>query len=369
MKSGLLTKKFFLIFIMIFFLLTVTSWVSTQEKEKIRLAVTDFTKESQNPDHENLEKIVPEWLTTFLVEAQAFEVIERRKLQKVLQEQNLGQTGIIETESAAQVGKILGVNILITGTVISVGDTLEVTIRLVDTTNGAIIGAASVSVDDVDDLRDQIKELAGIIKKKLFKRSIPEDVKVIDTFDEDEISPDLWEFEFDEKVKKADKDNTELSQEDDVLRITGAYQGEDENRYAWLAPNFDGPYQSIEIKIRVHEVKGVVGVCLGTDWNEERWTGICFYFEEDGYGDVTISSEDTGETEEEFDLDIQLNQWYVMRLEYKEAQFHYYWNDQLIKSITPKTPVNSLEELEWYLELSLEETKIMTIEVDEIILR
>lgn len=353
---------------MIFSLLIATSWVSAQEKEKIRLAIIDFTKESQNPDHKNLEKIVPEWLTTFLVETQAFEVIERRELQKVLQEQNLGQTGIIEAESAAQVGEILGVNILITGTVISVGDTLEVTTRLVDAKNGAIIGAASVSVDDVDELRDQVKELAGIIKKKLFEKSVPEDVKVIDTFDEDEFNTDRWKFDFAEEVA-ADKENTELSQEDDVLRITGAYQGEDENRFAWLAPNSYGPYQSIEAKIQVHEVKGAVAVCLGADWDEERWTGICLYFEEDGYGDVTISTEDAGETEEEFDLDIQLNQWYVMRLEYKEAQFHYYWNSQLIKSITPKTPVDSLEELEWYLGLPLEETKIMTIEVDEIILR
>jgi len=368
MKKSIFTGKFFFIFSILFSFLILASRVDAQGEEKIRLAVIDFTITSQEPEHKNLDKIVTEWLTIFLVENQAFEMVERRELKKVLQEQNLGQTGIIEAESAAQVGEILGVNILITGTLISVGDTLEVTTRLVDATNGAIIGADSVSVDDVDELRDQVKELAGSIKRKLSKKPATEDVKVFDSFDEDEFNTDRWEFGFDEKVKKADKDNTELAQEDGVLRITGAYREKDENRYAWIAPNFAGPYQSIEAKIRVHEFKGAIAVCLGVDWNDERWTGICSYFEDD-YSDVTIATGDAGETEEEFELDFQLNQWHIMRLEYKDAQFHYYWNNQLIKSITPKTPVDSPEELEWHLGLPFEDTKAMTIEVDEIILR
>jgi TolB-like protein len=368
MKRSLFTKKIFLIFTMVFFLLILTSWVRAQGEKKVRLAVIDFTKESQDPDHKNLEKIVPEWLTTFLVETQAFEVIERRELQKVLQEQNLGQTGIIEVETAAQVGEILGVNILITGAVISVGDTLEVTTRLVDATNGTIVGAASVTVDDVDELRDQVKELAGLIEKKLSQKPVTEDIKVFDTFDEDAFNIDRWEFDLDEQAKKADRDNTKLIQEDGVLRITGKYRKEDDNRFAWIAPNADGPYRSIEAKIRIREIKGAIAVSLGADWNDERWTGIGSYFEDD-YGDVTISTEDAGETEEEFDFDIQLNQWYSLRLEYKEGQFHYYWNDQLIKSTTPKTPVDSPEELDWYLGLSLGSTETMTVEIDEIILR
>jgi hypothetical protein len=237
--------------------------------------------------------------------------------------------------------------------------------------NGAIVGAASITVDDVDDvdeLRDQVKELAGLIKRKLSKKPAAKDVKVFETFDEDEFNTDRWVFEFAEEVA-AEKNNTELLQEEGVLRITGVYQGENEDRFAWLAPNARASYQLIETKIRVREVSGAIAVCLGADWNEEHWTGICLYFEEDGYGDVTISSEDAGETEEEFNFNIQLNQWYSMRVEYKEAQFHYYWSSQLIKSITPTTPVDSPEELEWYLGLPLEETKIMTIEVDEIILR
>jgi hypothetical protein len=58
-----------------------------------------------------------------------------------------------------------------------------------------------------------------------------------------------------------------------------------------------------------------------------------------------------------------------MRLEYRDAQFLYYWNNQLLKSITPVTPVSSSEELWLDLGFSLGEARAMTVEVDEIILR
>ncbi len=240
------------------------------------------------------------------------------------------------------------------------------TTRLIDSKNGAITGASSVILDDVDELRDQVKELAGIITRKLSKKPAAGDAKVFDTFDEDEFNTSRWEFDFAEEVE-ADKDNTELSQEDGVLRITGKYRKEDENRYAWITPNVDKSYQAIEVKVRIRELDGGMSACPGLNWNDDRSeTGICLYVKE-GFGDVTIYMyEDEEETEEEFDFDIQLNQWYVMRLEYQDAQFHYYWNDHLIKSITPENPVDTLS---GNLGLSLDDTKAMTIEVDEIILR
>jgi curli biogenesis system outer membrane secretion channel CsgG len=39
-----------------------------------------------------------------------FEVVERQLLNKVLEEQNLGMTGILDESSAARIGKNLGVD-------------------------------------------------------------------------------------------------------------------------------------------------------------------------------------------------------------------------------------------------------------------
>lgn len=367
MKEGIFTSKMFCI-VMVVVLLPVSSQVFAQEQETIRIAVADFEISGQKFDIPDIEKVVTEWLTTFLVQTGAFEVVERQRLQQVLEEQKLGQTGILDETSAAQVGEILGVNVLVTGTLIGFEDTLEVTARMIDSTNAVLVGVESVIVEDMDKLRSQVKELAEIIRRKLTKRQIEEEAKVFETFDENELNTNRWIFECEEGIKKADEENTKLVQEQGVLRVTGKYgEKNDELRLCWLAPNSDTRYHSLEAKVQVRDVDGGAAICLGTGWAEKNWTGICPYFEKEG-GIVSVGIEDPEWVDSPFEFDIQLNQWYVMRFEYKEEQFFYYWNNQLIKTITPDTPVGSSLDL-LIVGFVFEETRAVTIELDELILR
>jgi curli biogenesis system outer membrane secretion channel CsgG len=48
---------------------------------------------------------VTEWFTTFLVNIGTYEVVERRELEKILQEQSLGQSGVLSADSALKSGK------------------------------------------------------------------------------------------------------------------------------------------------------------------------------------------------------------------------------------------------------------------------
>lgn len=54
---------------------------------------------------------------SMLMDAQYFEIMERDKLRRVLEEQNLGMSGVVDEATAAQVGKLLGVDALIFGEV------------------------------------------------------------------------------------------------------------------------------------------------------------------------------------------------------------------------------------------------------------
>jgi curli biogenesis system outer membrane secretion channel CsgG len=47
--------------------------------------------------------------------SQQVRVIERAQFEKVMAEQDLGQSGLLDTETAAKIGKILGVKYLVTG--------------------------------------------------------------------------------------------------------------------------------------------------------------------------------------------------------------------------------------------------------------
>ncbi len=99
-------------------------------------------------------------LVTALAKTKKFKVIERSELKKVLEEQNLGLSGAVTPQSAAKIGKLLGVQYIIIGSINEYGTkssgvglfgvgvkthTAEVglDIRVVDTTTAEV--AASVS--------------------------------------------------------------------------------------------------------------------------------------------------------------------------------------------------------------------------------
>jgi hypothetical protein len=68
-------------------------------------------------------------------------VVERSKLQSVLDELQLAQTGLIDTTGAKQVGKLLGADIILTGTLAPTGDEWNVNLRVINTETGLIAAA------------------------------------------------------------------------------------------------------------------------------------------------------------------------------------------------------------------------------------
>lgn len=62
-------------------------------------------------------KLVTDTLTTAIVKDGIFKIIERNKLQKIIEEQALTLSGAIDTSDAAKIGKVLGVSAVITGSV------------------------------------------------------------------------------------------------------------------------------------------------------------------------------------------------------------------------------------------------------------
>jgi curli biogenesis system outer membrane secretion channel CsgG len=58
---------------------------------------------------------VADELVTYLLETNRFRIIEREEVNKVLEEQNLGKDGLIDPQTAAKIGKILGVQYLVIG--------------------------------------------------------------------------------------------------------------------------------------------------------------------------------------------------------------------------------------------------------------
>ncbi|MBI4348823.1 MAG: VWA domain-containing protein [Elusimicrobia bacterium] len=92
-------------------------------------------------------KIVQERLTTFLAEAGTVQVIERQLLEKILDEKKLAQTGILDPKTSAELGRVLGVNALVTGTLNDLGGgRTEINARAIETDSGRILSAGQAVI-------------------------------------------------------------------------------------------------------------------------------------------------------------------------------------------------------------------------------
>ncbi len=108
-------------------LVAALSLATAAESEKIRVAVVDFDTSAIRGtwrygwSYHNLERAAADNLATELVKTGRFRVIERQQLDKILAEQNLGDTARVDASTAARIGKILGVQLVVIGGVSEFG--------------------------------------------------------------------------------------------------------------------------------------------------------------------------------------------------------------------------------------------------------
>jgi len=117
-----------------------------QEKKIAKVAVLDF--QYHEGARSSGSTIVQERLTTYLAETGKVEVIERNLIKKLLEERKLELTGVIDPQTTRELGKILGVSVVITGTLNDLPEKeTEVNARAVETETGKIITAAKAEID------------------------------------------------------------------------------------------------------------------------------------------------------------------------------------------------------------------------------
>jgi curli biogenesis system outer membrane secretion channel CsgG len=108
-------------------------------QSKIRVAVLEFENNATGEwSSWGLGKAAQDAMVTALVESGMFSVIERQKLEMIMQEQGLGQSGAVTAQSAAKIGKLLGVQLIITGSVTEFGK---------EETGGGLLGVIGADVE------------------------------------------------------------------------------------------------------------------------------------------------------------------------------------------------------------------------------
>lgn len=119
----------------------------------------------------NLGKFIAEELTLRFFQNPKFNVIERQLIDKILAEQTLGISGTIDDESAARLGKVLGADAIISGTITDLGYNVKLNARMLASENGSVISVASVEIKKTETIARLLGESTqkNIAKKKAKK--------------------------------------------------------------------------------------------------------------------------------------------------------------------------------------------------------
>lgn len=114
-----------------------------QKKDIKKIAIDDFT--DLNGYKSGLGDFISEELVTsfYTQGAGNFEVVERRELARVLKEQKLGGSGLLNKTTIAKIGKILGIDAIVTGSIAYLGSSIKVNARMIGVNNAKVFAATS----------------------------------------------------------------------------------------------------------------------------------------------------------------------------------------------------------------------------------
>jgi len=104
-----------------------------------------------------------------LVNLRRFKVIERAALDKVLEEQQLQVSGVVDDQAAVQVGKVAGADAIVVASVTQKGSGGKVNVRVIDTETSETVVARGEQVDgsEVEDYEKAVDNLAVMIYNEL----------------------------------------------------------------------------------------------------------------------------------------------------------------------------------------------------------
>ena len=157
-------NKYFTTFFILF-----TTFMYAQTEERLKIAVLDFTNTGGMSMQES--NTLANRLRSMLVQQRDLIVIERGKMDEILSEQGFQQTGCTSTECAVEVGKLLNVQKMVSGSVGKIGETYTIDIVLIDVStaqiNKSFMRNHKGAVDGLLEVMKSISEqIAGFSAKK-----------------------------------------------------------------------------------------------------------------------------------------------------------------------------------------------------------
>lgn len=141
---------------------------ASAERTVYPVAVFPFAERGRGA--EELGGQVTDLLFASLVTNPNLFLVEREEIDKLFTEQELNRSGLINPDQAVQVGYLTGAKILVTGSVLIVGDRLYVVAKIIGTETSRVLGASAKGAVD-DELDSLVEELARDVAATISERS------------------------------------------------------------------------------------------------------------------------------------------------------------------------------------------------------
>ena len=123
---------------------------------KGNVAVVDFVDLSGRSVND-LCRYIPNGLIDRLFRTGKFQLLERKLLPKIMEELKLNFNDLFDPRSAKRMGRLLGADALLSGTISDMGKSIKVNARLIQTETGRILAVAETDITK----GDKVKRLTG----------------------------------------------------------------------------------------------------------------------------------------------------------------------------------------------------------------
>ena len=130
------------------------------------IAISYFDNSSGDAKYNALSKGIADMLITDLSKIKGVTIVEREKLEKLIQEIKLGQSKYFDPTTAQKLGKGLGAQNILTGSFYILDNTIRIDARLIDVQTGGIVFAEQVS-GNKNNFFALHQQLANLLAKKL----------------------------------------------------------------------------------------------------------------------------------------------------------------------------------------------------------
>ena len=149
-------KKVLCLFILMCLIL-VSGNIFSEKIVRVTAAVAEF--QPSNTVSENLAATITEYFRTHLFGKDKYILVTRENMEEILKEQDFQVSGCMSDQCVVEMGKVLGVSKVFTGTLGTVGSIYLLSIKILDVETGQIEMAKSQKANKEEDLLGAVERL------------------------------------------------------------------------------------------------------------------------------------------------------------------------------------------------------------------